>query len=38
MSILASAIIICLLMIIALHLSIKSDHANREIEFYKKRE
>ena len=36
MSILASAIIICLLMIMALHLSIKLDHANREKEFYKR--
>ena len=36
MSILASAIIICLLMIMVLHLSIKLDHANREKEFYKR--
>ena len=36
MSILVSAIIICLLIIIALYLSIKLDYANGEIEFYKK--
>ena len=36
MSILISAIIICLLIIIALYLSIKLDYANGEIEFYKK--
>ena len=36
MSILISAIIICLLMITALYLSIKLDYANGEIEFYKK--
>lgn len=36
MSILVSAIIICLLMIMALYLSIKLDYANGEIEFYKK--
>ena len=36
MSILASAIIICLVMIMALHLSIKLDCANGEKEYYKK--
>lgn len=36
MSILASAIIICLLMIMALYLSIKLDYANGEKEYYKK--
>ena len=36
MSILISATIICLLIIIALYLSIKLDYANGEIEFYKK--
>ena len=36
MGILVSAIIICLLMIMALYLSIKLDYANGEIEFYKK--
>ena len=36
MSILVSAIIICLLIIMALHLSIKLDHANGEKEFYKR--
>ena len=36
MSILVSAIIICLLIIITLYLSIKLDYANGEIEFYKK--
>ena len=36
MSILISAIIICLLIIIALYLSIKLDYANGEIELYKK--
>ena len=36
MSILVSAIIICLLIIMALYLSIKLDYANGEIEFYKK--
>lgn len=33
---LVSAIIICLLIIIAVYLSIKLDYANGEIEFYKK--
>ena len=36
MSILVSAIIICLLMITALYLSIKLDYANGEKEYYKK--
>ena len=36
MSILVSAIIICLLIIIALYLSIKLDCANGEKEYYKK--
>ena len=36
MSILVSAIIICLLIIIALYLSIKLDYANGEKEYYKK--
>lgn len=36
MSILVSAIIICLLIIMAVYLSIKLDYANGEIEFYKK--
>ena len=36
MSILVSAIIICLLIIMAFYLSIKLDYANGEIEFYKK--
>ena len=36
MSILISAIIICLLMIMALYLSIKLDYANGEKEYYKK--
>ena len=36
MSILVLAIIICLLIIMALYLSIKLDYANGEIEFYKK--
>ena len=33
---LVSAIIICLLMIMALYLSIKLDYANGEKEYYKK--
>ena len=36
MSILVSAIIICLLMITSLYLSIKLDYANGEKEYYKK--
>ena len=36
MGILVSAIIICLLMIMALYLSIKLDYANGEKEYYKK--
>ena len=36
MSILVSAIIICLLIIMALYLSIKLDYANGEKEYYKK--
>ena len=36
MSILVSAIIICLLIIIALYLSIKLDYTNGEKEYYKK--
>ena len=36
MSILVSAIIICLLMITSLYLSIKLDCANGEKEYYKK--
>ena len=36
MSILISAIIICLLMIMALYLSIKLDYAIGEKEYYKK--
>ena len=36
MSILVSAIIICLLIIMAVYLSIKLDYANGKIEFYKK--
>ena len=36
MSILVSAIIICLLIIMTLYLSIKLDYANGEKEYYKK--
>ena len=36
MSILVSAIIICLLIIMELYLSIKLDYANGEKEYYKK--
>ena len=36
MSILVSAIIICLLIIMALYLSIKLDYANGKKEFYRK--